>query len=734
MVKPWEVALGADRLSGQLSIDLKSPTPQDTLNADLLVRNGQLALIGLQFDVWNFSHIETNLTVRDGIVKKSSASVQLAGLKGSADINFLNPQEMVRLKLQGKAVDLKPFLPEAMQNGIDKKMQSDEITVDATIAEAVNGFDVQGILKITNAQSADSPLVHFGFDLEKSLYDTIASEPSTQGFLRYWQTVAPVTLEKFSPPSLKTLASLESRWVVQELGIQGFVMRGGWFKAEGVSLSKFLSPFLFTEDEYALEGTSNFSGHFDQQGLFVRYDVSHATLENAYLAIDFKEVSAQNPAEEALPAMHYFDFARGKHFGELPIKNASYFDKNSGLLFTDVHALIVFEGAKIHALDVETFCNGIYLAGTIDLDRSMPVAGHYELEMVIDTLHGKFSQVQQFFSHFDKPFLFLNVPLEAEVALRGKGGKLIFTFNAEGYGFQATCEGSLTEGNFQSSALDLNIRELALNFAYDHRGNTLEFSDIEGALFIGKPTQEEEYAIHGERFAFSDYERNQAEFDIWISDRSRDLIRLAGKTLPSTTLEKDQEIIFAFDNELTHFGDIHPKEVRLTLIDWTKLESAQLDFNFRLSTFLYDLQKLSRLSLFLSGDLLTELNSLKNAGGDFNVSLGYEADNGIFAFKAHAHDIIFGDCQFKSLALAGSKMGKAWTIEQLQLDQITISADIVKESNLWKANFLGIRYGQSLLMGLDGEYREGESDLKAHVNLLELNLNEIDEFRIKIFR
>ena len=47
-------------------------------------------------------------------------------------------------------------------------------------------------------------------------------------------------------------------------------------------------------------------------------------------------------------AAHYFDFDKRVHFGSIPLVNASYFEKNSGILFSDVNAFVILEGQKVH--------------------------------------------------------------------------------------------------------------------------------------------------------------------------------------------------------------------------------------------------------------------------------------------------------------------------------------------------------------------------------------------------
>lgn len=717
VVKPWEMALAVDKLYGDLSINLQGPTPRNSLNANLKIENGGLSLIGAHFDFWNFTNIETDLSIRNGVFQKSSASVELAGLKGSAEMDFLNENSIIQLHLEGNAIDLKPFLPKRVQPGIDKSLHKHKLSVSASIAKKINSLSVKGDLLVQNEKNENSLPLTFGFDLEKSLFEKESHEAEA---LAYLKIIAPAAEEKMVPPALKTLTRLETRWILQEFGIQGFVMRNGWFKAEAISLEKYLSPFLFVEDQMSLKGVSSVRGTFDQQGVSIQYDAKNITLENEHFIIEAKEISGKSI--EVFPGSHYIDFTKGKHFGQLPLNKSSYFDKNHGLLFTDLKADILFEEKKVHLLNVETFSNGMLLAGHIDIDYSNPLKGSFDLNIYVETLHGKLSEAQHFFSHFNQPFLFLKLPMEAEINLKDNGGELFFAFRENDFDLISRFSGTLSDGYYEGNPLNLRVVDLNLDFEFDSVKNYLSLTDLQGALLVGEMSQAEEYSIAAEKIYFTDYQKNLANFDIWIGDKTRDLIRIVGKTVLNDPVQEKQNIQFLFDENLTHFGDIHPHDISLSLSDWEHVEEAKLNFNFRLSSLLYDLQKLSKCGLFcFSEKMLSQIESITHAGGELTVTLEYEALQDQFLFSISGHDMIVDKHQFKTLSLNGKQRGKIWSIDELKLDDISLSAELTKENDLWKSDFIGLRFGKSILIGLTGQYREGESIL-AHVKLLEIDL------------
>ena len=98
------------------------------------------------------------------------------------------------------------------------------------------------------------------------------------------------------------------------------------------------------------------------------------------------------------------------------------------------------------------------------------------------------------------------------------------------------------------------------------------------------------------------------------------------------------------------------------------------------------------------------------------------------AYHATGEGVSIGDYRFKKCSLHGKKSGDVWAIDQLLLDDISIAADLVRMPTAWKANFLGLRIGESMLVGMEGEYRDGENMFDARVNLLEVNLEKLIEW------
>lgn len=570
-----------------------------------------------------------------------------------------------------------------------------------------NREEIIGVAKIIDSTGVEKP-VTFGFELSKG-------NSTSELFTAYFQLFALQPLPFSLPPQLPTTRT------------GGYHIKNGWFQAKALPLEKYLAPFFIDEQLIKLTGIGDFHGHFDDGILRVTYDAHHVNLENNALAIEAGEIR-QDPLALTRP-VHYFDLSTGTHFGFLPLMNATYFEKNSGLLFTDVNAEVVFEGKNIHVPTVESFCNGIYMAGALAVDFNELHDGYFDVDIHPQSVHGKLTQVQSFFSHFQKSFFFLKVPLEGEVTMHQDAGSMHFAFSPNDYVMQIYLKGSLSDGMIITNNSNVALQEISLNFEYDHQANILDFSEIQGTLLVGEPERVEEYTIIGEKIHFSDYAHNRASFDIWIGDRKRDVIRLAGETYTSNICFDESCIQFALDKQLSHFGNVHPQDFHLILKDWWQIQEFRLIADFKLATLFQDLQRFSRTGfLFFSRHSLKQLNDMKKAAGTFKIDVKYDHKQSRLDYQVIGQEVAIDSYTFDNVVLEGKKTDDTWIIDQLVMDNVSIAADILHKPGSWFINFLGVKLGNSVLMGLQGEYFEDSRNVDGKINLLEVDIEEAHEW------
>lgn len=731
-LKPWELIVKVGDLSGDLSANLLAENIMETLNADLLIADGQVCFAGVDPDVCQLSDVHTRLAVRKGIIEKSIVKGMFAGLNGTIDLDGQSPNgEMMKLNFRGGALGLASLAPETIRERLKKNSASDILNIIAGVRSTASGLRVEGTLNIKGDKDRHGHTIEYGFDLERASQQLWGKWPPHHLANSYWHNVGLEATLASMPSVASPTAYLKTMWLKRELGIAGFVLRAGWFQAQNLPLDKFLEPIMFPEGSMKLAGQGDFQGTFDHKSATINYDLRNAAMENNDLSLEFKglEAAADRDPMLPLPGTYYYDIDTGAYYGILPIANGSYFEKTSGLLFTEVNSLVIFEGQRVHWNDLSTVCNGMYFAGKIDADLSNPNKNHFDVDICTHTIRGSFSQLQHLFSHFDSLAYFQKFPLEGNLSLRDKGAGLHMAFRPSGLQLQSYVHGSLANGTASMQNADIFVKDLNANFDFDYSDHALSFSDIQGSLLIGKPDQAEEYVLAGDHINFTDLRSNEADFDFWIGDNTRDILRVVGQAASKPQENKGELVEILLDSELTHFGDVHPSTFELVLRNWTKVDHFKIELGLRLDTILYDLQLASRTGMFfLSPTLVSGLNNLRMANGELEIHLNYDDKTSTLAYHATGEGVSIGDYKFKKCSLHGKKNGDIWAIDQLLLDDVSVAADLVRQPAAWKANFLGVRVGESMLVGMEGEYRDGESVFDARVNLLEVNLEKLDEW------
>ncbi len=214
-------------------------------------------------------------------------------------------------------------------------------------------------------------------------------------------------------------SAIEVPWIDRELNIAGFWVQDGWFCAEQLFLDKYVGPFFLANTNIKLVGIGDFIGTFDQKHISVKYDAIDLILESDNFVINIPHI-AQTVESKTLIGVHDFDLVKGQSYGFLPANHATYFEKNSGLLFTDIHAQIFFEDNKIRIPEIEAFCTGLYFAGDILVDMSHQKESIYDVGVHTHTISGKLSQLMHLFAHFEQSPVFSKLPLEGNLNYRQK--------------------------------------------------------------------------------------------------------------------------------------------------------------------------------------------------------------------------------------------------------------------------------------------------------------------------
>ncbi len=721
LLKSWEIEAGAKQVKGRFRLGFKEQGEIDALESDLQIHQGEVLFSGLESNLWHFKEIETALVIKHGVLQKSSASVSLGGLKGRAEILESKNSEFLRFSFHGRGNDLVPFLPERLQNGLRQGLLDDSVLLEGGLSKGERGAELSGALKIASTTETDSPPIHFGVSIEKLAPFLQGSPEGMDRAEKTLKTIALPILRELTPSSILGGARIETQFLLRETGYSSFTLRGGWARAKGLDLSRFISPFLFPENEMRLSGKADLEAHFDLAGITLSYQGSQVILENKGLSIEVPTIgNSQNP----YPAKSHFDFLTGAHIGSLPIEEGTYFDKDNGLLFTGIHGGVLFEGQKVIMDHVMGFSSGIYFAGSLNVDYSSPEKGVFDVELRIKEMDGQFSQLQHLYAHFEKDSLIAKIPLESKIAMGPKMGLLQFHVLPEDYTLEAIFDCLVQEGVIDAPQADLSFRELSLNVLYDHQKGILNLDSIQSTLLIGVKEPSGEFQLNRGSITFSNFKNSEGTFDVALEDDRVEFLRLKGRCFPKEGLTE-----VALDNSTTHFGNIHPADLRMQFRGWERVENFFFRAPFRLSTLIHDLRRFQKTGLpFLSPELIAEMANLNTASGEFEANLTFDGESNKLHYALTGREVHVEDRQFKKLSLQGYKSENRWLVEELNLDEISIAAEVLKRDLDWQVDFLGIKLSEGCLIGLSGVYRHGDPKIHAEINLLDIDLTKMTDW------
>lgn len=660
---------------GYGSINLLASDSWHSTNMELHIDDGHVQLSGLDPNL-PLTAIQTHLKIEHGTIPHALVAMQFAGLKGAMDIEWGEGKELITVKLNGEAQNLAEFLPARLQEGLQSHFDHDRLTVLANIKRHAGHIELIGAMNILQGKSEQGHLIHFGGELKK-----IAEDPE--------KIFAPV----------------------------------GWFYAKDLPLEKFVSPFIFRKGVLQMSGTAEVKGSLDDNLLTVKYDADQLSIENEDLLIEAKQLRSTVPGQ--LLGLHQFDFRTYTHQGTLPIQHASYLEKNSGLYFGDIQGKILFRDQTIHIRSMEAYCHDVYFAGCLDLDYSDPAPGIFNLKIKSPTFSGKVSQIQYLLSHFDTPSLFKNLQLEGDVNARGQGITMAFDFLPGDYHLKADFKGVLQEGFLPVESGDMSLKGLYLDIDYQHDDKCLALSDIQGVLLVGKPRRVQEYTFTGRHLCLTGMDNPAFDADISVKDGDDELMRLVFAT--KELGHGDKAILI--DSSQSHLSHIYPKVFNCQIGHDGGLQAFDFESQFGFGQVVQDLCRFKESGLLcFSPSMIGRLDRLGTMEGMVEIALHYDPVEKCSEYKLETQDLRFSSGPLHTGLLKGKKRDKRWMIEHVQWDQYNSFADLHQMPDKWKINFFGLNDGESLVVGLEGDFEPESGEIDIKVNLCEINLEKLEKW------
>lgn len=493
----------------------------------------------------------------------------------------------------------------------------------------------------------------------------------------------------------------------------------GKVKARSLSLKPTLSPLVNRLLEGHWSGTVDVDGELEGNRLTATILPHDLTVETAHAWIAFATLSS--PLTMTLdPDAHQLH----AHFRT---EHSSFLDKNTGLLLSELAATIDVSENEWGLSDLEAYYHHLRFSGSGNYVKTHGQGS--KLALHVDAVTGRLSQLQEMLVFLNPKGFVQVIPLDGDVQLDAEGGDLSLITRGPHREIAVNASGALIDGNWRWDDGNLSMRNVEVQFTYAYPANRLELRDLQGTVLVGRPGESlEQYQCVGDHLTFSDYGKQQMQFDIWIGDRRRDVLRLVGSTEP----RNDGALNVRFDKGLTHLGSVHPDRLELSLLNWTCVNHFRLAINFRADQFLHDLQRLDRTGLISIDDKISKaLQSLESAQGLCRFDCGYDRKTTVFDYHLHSDGLSLNDHLLNGFQLKGTIQHNAWLIDPLRWDDLAFSAEMVKLPDRWRIDFLGIRIGKCVLAGLEGDYLIQPGRIDARVNLFDVDLGHLSQLPLE---
>ncbi len=708
---PHGLSASAPLTHGNLLLDFDSKGAGDLISGELFFNDAELSYIAQEGSLGLSTDINGELTFGSQGLLQADLSGLFPLKKGSWGLRRGQDWQF-QMAAQGDSVAL--FLPPDMRQRYMEVLGIPECALNIVFKRAQGGVFCQGDLAVAWPEEMDPDRLTFSCNLGSEALNWI-----TGSSLTLWPE--PIR-DFFSHGSLlsrqTSVRDVGYRFPHQEGHSYTYVQQGA-FEALGISLERYRS-LISSELAQSLSGTADIRGLFASNQLMIDLDHVDAVLDHPLFRFEMK--SAQVVPTDLKSILG----DAGPVSLRLPFSGATFYDKTHQLLFSDIAGTAEYRAGRLTVTGLEAASEGLVFSGSLQSDTST------EFRLAIAQLSGSVNQLRRFLTHFDQgKGLIHRIPLEGSVTLGDREGTFIVCTDGSAVTCEASLAGQVTDARLSQHSGDVTLNELGMRFAYQYPANTLCVTDLQGTVLVGRPgSPVEEYRLAGDRILLHQYPGEWIEFDLWVGDKARDVIRATGEAR-AVSAGTHSLVHFAFDKENTHFGNVHPRILELTLRDWSQVVTFATEANFSLSTALRDLQRLSRTGLTgFSKRIIEELQGLTSAEGDFSVALAYDRAVPTFTYRLTGKDIKLYQHMINNAFVVGSVQGDNWILDNLRIDDLSFAADIQVDTDRWKINFLGMRAANAVTMGFEGDYYPDRGAVDGRVNLFEVSLGQLKNWNV----
>lgn len=715
---PSQVNCIFPKLQGQGDINLQAPFPLASLKGEFSISDSSILFKEKTLHKWNLKHLNASLHFSKGMLQDSTAEAKLGNLTASAKFNwFATKDDLVNCSLTGTSKDLSPFLPEDTKDAFLQNFSSDRINISVGLQRILGGLQIQGSADfISLAEKIQS--IKFHSNLEKTDSAIWKNWPISNTKTQQWLKLSRKCLKVCSPAIISPTIAATEDWLSQEVGVKGVVIRNGQFGSRNLPLSKFVAPFVFPQKTMNLRGFADIAGSFNHRKILVNYLVKQLSLENSHLKVH-TPIHAHLDNPDSYKAFHYLDLNSKDHFGFIQSQGSSYTDKHSRSIFSNIFADVYISQDHIHIENIQTSSQNIQFQGNINIDHSNSDA----IDVTIHTksIQGSVSDAQKFLSRFDN-FSFSNLPLKG--SLSSNRGLFHFCISPKELLFDTTFRGKIYDASYGTNEDHTSLNNLCVDFEYNHGDRKLKIPKISGTWLASKQIAPLNFSSR--HIYITDTLHPKIAFDIYLEGMNYRKGRLVGKA--QTKEENPHLISLSFDNNQSFLGNISPNISNCILKDWKEVLLFKAEPELHLSSIFEDFELL--LSTGLLPSKAKQICEYKNYKlfGEMLCKIHYDNKEGEYKFNALGEELIFNNTHVNNVFFNSVWKDEHFYIKQLNIDQLSLVAELEEKTDHLAIDSLRLRYGKSLVLDFEGKYFLQKQKIQGTLNHLESDLEYLHEY------
>jgi hypothetical protein len=495
--------------------------------------------------------------------------------------------------------------------------------------------------------------------------------------------------------------------------LNDFSLDNGYIAAQNLKIQHYFLPLIPELEKIGLKGLCNCEAFFDAKSLFLNYEAKKITVENSLFECAFQD-------ENVIPGLHYIDFTAGRNSGLIFLNKVSFLEKKNGLSFSEVNSQISVGKDHLFALNCSAYCEEIFFSGDLRVNYKPndSIAAIFQF----DEMNGNVSDLSKIVKSFDRENVLVKLPIQGLMELSNQTSFLSLNATPEDMSWKAFLKGSVVDGQLSKIDNGLKVQDIFFDFEFDSQKKLLNLTDLQGSLFVNSHHKVEEFLIGGDLLKLEDL---KSDFDVWVGDKNRDILRVAGKGKAT-----DHGLEFSFDNEKSHFSNVHPENFSFSISNDNRLENLHFNCHIDLKAFLSDLKRLLRTNFVEANPLLKDaLEDVRIGLGNFKIDLTKENRDENLKFHITGNEIILDDRKIEHFLLMGQKKNKQWIVDELVLDKLSFSCEMSFEDHFWDIHFLGAKMGDDFLGGFSGKYYPHLYHFVGNIDLIEIDLRSLGEYK-----